>query len=202
MTNPFLRAWILMLSLGAAEDPGFTRLRQSAEPLSALGAFLDKYIGECHQAIGSECKNQAARFRSQSNGKSFVITLSDEAVNMVSLGPYQSSKKSFEVRITPFFGAGGYALTQGSPRKTDSQGNPLLPLLVAHATLGEQWSPERFQRLFSNHQLRLEVVFQPHSVWNVSSKRGGKSLGVSARVQGIQMVESRSGELVAIWLGR
>ncbi len=170
MTILFLQAWILMLSLGDAEDPAFTRLRQSAEPLSTLGAFLDKYIGECHQAIGSECKNQAARFRSQSNGKSFVLTLSDEAVNMVSLGPYQSSKKIFEVRITPFFGAGGYALTQGSPRKTDNQGNPLLPLL--------------------------------HGVWNVSSKRGGKTLGVSARLQGIQMVESRSGELVAIWLGR
>jgi hypothetical protein len=202
MTTLLLQAWILMLNLGAAEDPAFTRLRQSAEPLSTLGAFLDKYIGECHQAIGSECKNQAARFRSQSNGKSFVLTLSDEAVNMVSLGPYQSSQKSFEVRITPFFGAGGYALTQGSPRKTDNQGNPLLPLLVAHARLGEQSSPERFQRLFSNHQLRLELVFQPHGVWNVPSKRGGKTLGVSARLQGIQMVESRSGELVAIWLGR
>jgi hypothetical protein len=202
MTTLLLQAWILMLNLGAAEDPAFTRLRQSAEPLSTLGAFLDKYIGECHQAIGSECKNQAARFRSQSNGKSFVLTLSDEAVNMVSLGPYQSSQKSFEIRITPFFGAGGYALTQGSPRKTDNQGNPLLPLLVAHARLGEQSSPERFQRLFSNHQLRLELVFQPHGVWNVPSKRGGKTLGVSARLQGIQMVESRSGELVAIWLGR
>jgi hypothetical protein len=202
MTTLLLQAWILMLNLGAAEDPAFTRLRQSAEPLSTLGAFLDKYIGECHQAIGSECKNQAARFRSQSNGKSFVLTLSDEAVNMVSLGPYQSSQKSFEVRITPFFGAGGYALTQGSPRKTDNQGNPLLPLLVARARLDEQWSPERFQRLFSNHQLRLELVFQPHGVWNVPSKRGGKTLGVSARLQGIQMVESRSGELVAIWLGR
>jgi uncharacterized protein DUF6066 len=202
MMTLFLRTWIVTIGLSAAEDPAFTRLRQSAEPLSTLGTFLDKYVGECHEAIGSECKNQAARFRSQSKGKSFVLTLSDEAVNMVSLGPYQNSKKGFDVRITPFFGAGGYALTQGSPRKTDSQGNPLLPLLVAHASLGEQWSPERFQRLFSNHQLRLEVVFQPQGVWNLSSKRGGKSLGVSARLQGIQLVESRSGELVAVWLGR
>lgn len=202
MMSPLLQSWILFLTLTAAEDPGFTRLRQSAEPLTTLGAFLEKYIGECPEAIGSDCKSQAARFRSQTNGKSFVITISDEAVNMVSLGRYQSSNKSFEVRITPFFGAGGYALTQGAPRRTDSRGNPLLPLLVVHAQLGDQWSPERFQRLFSNHQVRLEVVFQPQGVWNVSSKGSGRGLGVAARLRGIQMVESRSGELVASWLGR
>ena len=202
MTNLLLPALTLILTLGTAEDPAFARLRQSAEPLTTLGAFLDKYIGECHEAIGSECKNQAARFRSTSNAKSFVITLSDEAVNMVSLGRYQSSSNDFEVRITPFFGAGGYALTQGAPSKTDSQGNPLLPLMVVHAKLGEQWSPERFQRLFAYHQLRLEVVFQPKGVWNVSKGRGAKSMGVAARLQGIQIVESRSGELVATWLGR
>jgi hypothetical protein len=202
MTTLILQTWIWILSVGAVDDPAFASVRQSAEPLSSLGAFLDKYVGECNEAIGAECKNQAARFRAQSNGKSFLITLSDEAVNMVSLGRYQSASRDFEVRITPFFGAGGYALTQGAPHRSDGQGNPLLPFVVVRARLGEQWSPDRFQRLFSNHQLRMEVVFRPQAVWKLPKKKGGKKLGVAARLQGIKVVESRSGELVATWLGR
>jgi len=197
-----LSAWSLMFAIGTAADPAFARMRQSAEPLTSLSVFLDKYIGECNQTIGAECKNQAAQFRTRTQGKSFVLTLTDDAVNMVSLGRFETSKREFEIRITPFFGGGGYALTHGAPRNSDSQGNPLVPLLIAHAQLGEEWSPERFQRLFSSHQVRLEVVFQPRSVWTLSGKKGAKSHGVAARLQGIQVVESRSGELLATWLPR
>jgi len=197
-----LSAWSLMFAIGTAADPAFARMRQSAEPLTSLSVFLDKYIGECNQTIGAECKNQAAQFRTRTQGKSFVLTLTDDAVNMVSLGRFETSKREFEIRITPFFGGGGYALTHGAPRNSDSQGNPLVPLLIAYAQLAEGWSPERFQRLFSSHQLRIEVVFQPRSVWTLSGKKGAKSHGVAAQLQGIQVVENRSGELLATWLSR
>jgi len=197
-----LPTWSLMLAIGTAPDPAFARLRESAEPLSSLGVFLDKYVGECNQTIGAGCKTQSAQFRARNQGKSFLLTLSDDAVSMVSLGRFEASKREFEIRITPFFGGGGYALTHGAPRSADSQGNPLVPMLIARARLGEGSSPERFQRLFSSHQLRIEVVFQPRSVWTLSGKKGARSQGVAAQLQGIQVVESRSGESLATWLAR
>jgi hypothetical protein len=192
--------WILLQSLGTAMDgTAFEQIRRSAEPMSGLSSFLEKYVGECNNALGPNCRSRSADFRSKTNGRRYYLVINEEAVNMLSPGRYNASRDDFEIRITPFFGAGSYAVTQGAPTRVDAQGNPLMPLIVAHAKLSNRWTPERFARMFSSQELRVEVVFTPKATWTLPRKGGGKIYGVNARVEAIKVVVSRSGEELAIW---
>ncbi len=195
--------WILLQSLGATIDgAAFEQIRRSAEPLSGLSTFLEKYVGECSDAVGPNCRSRSADFRSKANGRRYHLVIAEEAVNMLSPGRYDAARDDFEIKITPFFGAGSYAVTQGTPKRTDGQGNPLMPLIVAHAKLLNRWTPERFARMFSSQELRVEVVFTPKGPWILPRKGGGKIYGVNAQVQAINVVVSRSGESLVIWAAK
>jgi len=198
-----VHAWILLQSLGTAMDgTAFERIQRTAEPLSGLSTFLEKYVGECSDAVGPNCRSRSMDFRSKTNGRRYYLVINEEAVNMLSPGRYNAARDDFEIKITPFFGAGSYAVTQGAPKRTDSQGHPLMPLIVAHAKLSNRWTPERFARMFSSQELRVEVVFTPKGPWILPRKGGGKIYGVNAQVQAINVVVSRSGESLVIWAAK
>lgn len=201
--SAIFHAWILIQSLGTAIDgTAFERIQRSAEPLPGLGTFLEKYVGECAGAVGPNCRSRSADFRNKANGHRYHLVIAEEAVNMLSPGRYDAARDDFEIKITPFFGAGSYAVTQGTPKKTDGQGNPLMPLIVAHAKLLNRWTPERFARMFSSQELRVEVVFTPRGPWILPRKGGGKIHGINAQVEAIMVVVSRSGEALAIWTAK
>jgi hypothetical protein len=188
----------------ADENARFSRLREGAEPISALGAFLDKYVGECGDVLsgGAECKANSNAFRKEATGKRHYLIVSEDSATMIQPGAYDPINHDFTYNVTPFFPAGGYALTQGAPKHTDGAGNPVLPLVYIKAKLPETFNAGSMARLIGIHGLRMQVIFTPQGVWTLAKKGGGKMFGVQARVEALLLTIGRTGEEIAFWSAR
>jgi len=195
---------VLAPALALADvDPRFAQLRDAAEPLGSLGTFLDKYVGECSGLLaGDGCRENAAAFRKRYDGKKLYLIIGEESATMVAPGPYQPGTGDYIIHVTPFFAGGNYALTHNAPRRTDANGNPVMPLLDVEGTIPEGWNASMFQRLFSMRGVRAQVVFTPSGVWTLPKKGGGKIYGVAARIDGILLTVGRTGEPLGLWLPR
>jgi len=193
---------LLLPALALADvDPRFARLRDAAEPLGGLSAFLNRYIGECGDMFASpDCRTKADEFRKTYRGKKLYMIVTEDVATMVSPGPYQPTTGTFIINILPFFAGGKYAMTHGTPKKTDAAGNPILPLLSVSGTTPEGWNGGMFARLFSSRGIRVQVVFTPLDIWSLAKPSGGKIFGVAARVEAILLTEGRTGEHLGLWL--
>jgi len=195
---------ILCLSFAASAEGSarFDKLRAGAQTLSALGPFLEKYVGECPDlASRAECKANAAAFRRESNGQRFYMLLGEDSATMLAAGRSDSRKNEITLNITPFFPAGPYALTLGAPGRTDASGNPVMPLVYVRAQIPEGQTDASVARLVATRALRLQVVFSPQEVWTLSKKGGGKILGVRAKIEAMRISIGRSGDELAVWTG-
>ena len=193
---------LLLPALALADvDARFAKLRDESEPLGGLGAFLEKYIGACEGAlVDPQCKSNAEAFRKKYQGKRLYMIVTEDDATMLAPGPYSPGTGEYTINITPFFPGGRYALTHGSPKKTDANGNPVLPFLTVTGTVPEGWNMQMFGRLFSMRGVRAQVVFTPQGVWNLPKKGGGKNFGVTARIEGILVSEGRTGQQLGLWL--
>jgi hypothetical protein len=193
---------LLLPALALADvDSRFAKLRDESEPLGGLGAFLEKYTGACEGAfVDPQCKSQAEEFRKKYQGKRLYMIVTEDDATMLSPGPYSPATSEYTINITPFFPGGRYALTHGAPKKTDGNGNPVLPFLTVTGTLPEGWNAQMFSRIFSMRGLRAQVVFTPQGVWSLPKKGGGKNYGVTARVEGILVTEGRTGTQMGLWI--
>jgi hypothetical protein len=193
---------LLLPALAFADvDPRFARLRDAAEPLGGLGGFLSRFIGQCADVFASsDCRTKADVFRKNYKGKKLYMIVDEEDVNMLSPGPYDPVTGDFIVNILPFFPAGSYALSHGTPKKTNSQGNPMLPLLTVSARAPKDWNGQYFARLFASQSVRVQVVFTPLDIWSLERPKGGKIYGVSARMEAILLTEGRTGVEMGLWL--
>jgi len=190
-------------TFAADPDPTFDDAQKGTTPLGPLRTFLEQYVGECSDpSAGKACEERAAEFRKQTKGKRFYMRVDGEAATMLSPGRFDASSGSHTVQVTPFFSAGGLALTHGAPKKTDAQGNPVMPLLYAEGTTPPDWSESRFQRLFSSRELSVDVIFTPQALWALPKRGGGKIQGVKAKVEVIRVTTARGGEAVGAWYGR
>src|SRR4051812_46004003 len=95
------------LAWGDAE-PKFSKVRDDAEALQGLGAFLDKYVGDCGTDV--ECKKNTETFRSAANGKKFYMIISEESVTNLTMGGYDPGTQTFTLNLTPFFPASNSAV--------------------------------------------------------------------------------------------
>jgi hypothetical protein len=193
---------LLLPALAVADvDPRFTRLRDAAEPLGSLSAFLTRYIGQCADMFAtSDCRTKADAYRKNYRGKKLYMIVDEDVVNMVTPGAYQPVTGDFVINILPFFPAASYALSHGTPKKTDSAGNPMLPLLSVSGRAPTDWNGQYFSRLFVSQGIRVQVVFTPLDIWSVAKPRGGKVYGVSARIEAILLTEGRTGVEMGLWL--
>ncbi len=195
---------LLFATRAAADvDPAFAKLRDAAEPIESLGGFLDRYIGECGELLaGKGCADKAKAFRAAVAGKKFYMIVGEDSATMIAAGPWDVAKGEFILNLTPFFPGGEYALTDSVPKKTDANGNPLLPLVRIRGEAQEGWNQATVGRLVSTRQLRLQVVFTPQEVWTLPKKGGGKLMGVKAKLNGVLVTRGRTGEQVGLWLGK
>lgn len=193
---------LLLPALALADvDQRFARMRDASEPLGSLSGFLNRYIGECGDMFASaNCRTKADEFRKIYRGKKMYMIVTEDVATMVSPGAYQPHTGAYVINILPFFAGGKYALTHGTPKKTDAQGNPILPLLTVSGTTPEGWNGGMFQRMFDSRGIRVQVVFTPLDIWSVTKPSGGKTFGVSARVEAILVTEGRTGEELGLWL--
>ena len=193
---------LLLPALALADvDQRFARLRDAAEPLGGLSAFLNRYIGECGDMFASpDCRSKADEFRKAYKGKKMYMIVTEDVATMVSPGAYQPATGDYVIDILPFFPASSYALSHGTPKKTTAEGNPVLPLLKVSATAPTDWTGQYYSRLFSSQSVRVQVVFTPLDIWTLNKPRGGKILGVSARMEAILLTEGRTGVEMGLWL--
>lgn len=204
MNTRLLAVFSLLLPTFAFADlpSRFSDMRDKAKPLGSLGAFLDSYVGECKDAFsGPECKSNAADFRKKASGHSYYMIIHEEAATMLAPGPYNPRTGEFVINVTPFFAANGYAITQGAPKRADSNGNPVLPFIQVKGELPEGWSGTRFNSMFMRRGLRLQVLFTPQELWTLG-KGGKQQIGVKARLDAMVISEGRSGEVLGVWYGR
>ncbi|HLL52526.1 MAG TPA: DUF6066 family protein [Myxococcaceae bacterium] len=196
-------ALLVATSAAADVDPAFAKLRDAAEPIGSLGDFLTKYVGECGELLADKkCAEKAKAFRASVAGKKFYMIVSEDSATMVSAGPWDVARGDFTLNLVPFFPAGEYALTDGAPKKTDADGNPILPLIRIPGKAQEGWNQATVGRMVSTRQVRLQVVFTPQDVWTLPKKGGGKLAGVRAKLNGVLITRGRTGDQMGLWLGK
>ncbi|MBL8914830.1 MAG: hypothetical protein JNM17_29265 [Archangium sp.] len=192
----------ILPSLALADgDPRFTKLRDQAEAMGAISAFVEKYVGDCASKMlgGGECEKNAEVFRQGSTGKKFYMIITEETSTVLSMGEIQMQGK-FILNLTPFFAASGMALTHGAPSRTDADGNPVMPFIRIDSNLPDGWNPAMMARQVQGQALRLQIVFTPQGVWSLPKKGGGTMKGVKAKFDAIVVSVGRTGEQVGIWL--
>jgi hypothetical protein len=194
---------LLLPCLALADaDPRFEKLRAGSEPLGGLGPFLERYVGKCEDLESrAECQTAAKAFRQKAAGKRLYMMVVEDAAIMMDPGAYKPGTGEFTILVTPIFGANNYALTLGGNPKADAAGNPVMPRLVVNGTTTEGWNGSRFQRLFSQRELRLQLVFTPEDTWTLNT-RGGKVQGVRGKLLGLLVTHGRTGETLATYFPR
>lgn len=196
---------LLLLSTVALADvdPRFAKLRDQAEPLGALGAFIEKYIGDCGSRLmgGADCEKNAEAFRSSATGKKFYMIVTEGTSGVLQMGEMKRAGE-FVLNFTPFFSGSGMALTHGAPTKTDAEGNPVMSFIRIDANLPENWNPAMMARQVQAQSLRIQIVFTPQGVWSLPKKGGGTIKGIKAKFDAVLVSVGRSGEPVGLWLAK
>lgn len=197
---------VLMLfpALALADvDQRFAKLRDQAEAMGAVSAFVDKYVGDCASKLmgGGECERNAELFRQGATGKKFYMIITEETSSVLSMGEMKSGGQ-FVLNLTPFFAAQGMAITHGAPTKTDADGNPVMQFIRIDAVLPDGWNPAMMQRQVQGQALRLQIVFTPQGVWTLPKKGGGQLKGVKAKFEAVLVSVGRTGDQVGLWLGK
>lgn len=195
-------ALVVGFHAAAGEDPRFEKAKARAEPVGGLGAFLEKYVGDCEgdKYASADCKKAAEKFRSQTSGRRYFMVVTEDAVNlsMGSVGPGDD----FVLHLVPFFSAGDKAVTHGAPGRLDGNGNPVMPLIKVRGSAPPGQDVQTLARWASMRMFRLEVVFTPQGVWELKKKGGEKVTGVKGKLEAVLVKIGRSDEPIAFWSAR
>ncbi|MGV3619457.1 MAG: DUF6066 family protein [Archangium sp.] len=195
---------VLIPALAVADvDQRFAKLRDQAEAMGAVSAFVDKYVGDCASKMmgGGECEKNAEIFRQGATGKKFYMIITEETSTVLSMGEMRGNGQ-FVLNLTPFFAAAGLAITHGAPTKTDGDGNPVMPFIRIESVMPDGWNPAMMQRQVQGQALRLQIVFTPQGVWTLPKKGGGQLKGVKAKFDAVLVSVGRTGDQVGLWLGK
>jgi hypothetical protein len=184
-------------------DERFTKLRDQAEALASLSSFVEKYVGDCGpKMIASGCEKNSAVFRRGATGKKFYMIVTEESSGVLSLGDANLKAGTFVLNMTPFFSASNIGLSQGTPTKTDANGNPLLPFLKIESKMPENWDMGMVARQTSARAFRIQIVFTPEGVWTLPKRGGGAIHGIKAKFDAVLVQVGRTGEHVGMYLGK
>jgi len=206
MTRLCLTGLALLLVLPAtarAEAPKeFARLRDQAQSLESLGAFLERFVGSCTDLVEKKvCESNAKKARGELTGKLFHVILDDSAARMLKAGSYNPGSREFTVEMTPFFEGAGLGLTDGAPLGQDAQGRPRMPIKPIIAKLPADWMPMDMERLLRTQNVKVHLVFKPLGLWSLPAKNGGPKMdGVKAKFLAVRLTNARDGEDLALRL--
>ena len=185
-------------------DRRFAQLRDNAEPLASVAAFVDRYVGDCLSAMlgGSDCEKNTEGFRRAANGKKYYLIITEGTANVLSMGEMDVRSGRFILNLTPFFAGSNSAVTHGAPSKTDANGNVVLPFIRIESVLPDGWNPAMMGRQVQAQGLRVQVVFTVQDLWTLPKKGGGKLKGVKARFDAVVVTDGRTGTQVGAWFAR
>jgi hypothetical protein len=188
---------LLVPCLVRAEDR-FDALRAQARPYDGgLGQFLEEYLGDCGD--NPNCRSHTKDFQAQSKGERFYALVREDEAAMLGMSERPTGGGEYTVEVTPFFPGNEHALTNATPKKTDSKGNPILAVLMLPGQLPDGETIDSVARMFKNRGVRLELLFRPEEPWALPKKGGSKLIGLRAKLDAMR-VTSRSGALLALWV--
>lgn len=196
---------VLVPAVAVAEvDARFAQLRDSAEPLVSVSAFVDKYVGDCVSAMlgGSECERNAQAFRRAAHGKKYYVLVTEGTGSVLQMAEMDVRAGRFILNLTPFLAGSSSAITHGAPSRVDASGNLVLPFLRVASTLPDGWSPAMMGRQVQAQGLRLQVVFTVQDLWTLPKKGGGRLRGVKTRFDAVVITDGRTGTQVGAWYAR
>ncbi len=201
--NAALVGMLLSAVAVADVDARFAKLRDQAEALATLSAFMEKYVGDCGpKMLAGNCEKNSAVFRRGATGKKFYMIVTEESSGVLSLGEANMRQGTFVLNMTPFFSAAGMGLSQGSPTKTDQDGNPVLSFLRIEAKMPEGWDMATVARQTQSRGFRIQIVFTPEGTWTLPKRGGGVIHGVKARFDGVLVQVGRTGEQVGLYVAK
>lgn len=185
-------------------DQRFAKLRDQAEAMGAISAFVEKYVGDCASRLmgGGECEKNAEIFRQGATGKKFYMIITEETSSVLSMGEVKMRDGQFVLNFTPFFSASGMAITHGAPARTDGDGNPVMPFIRIDGQMPEGWNPAMMARQVGSQALRLQIVFTPQGIWTLPRKGGGTMKGVKAKFEAVLVSVGRTGDQVGLWVNK
>ncbi len=187
----------------ADADERFAKLRDQAEALSSLSNFVEKYVGDCGpKMIAGGCEKNSAVFRRGATGKKFYMIVTEESAGVLSLGEANLRAGTFVLNMTPFFSAANIGLSQGTPSKTDGDGNPILPYLRIDSKMPTNWDMGMVARQTSARAFRIQLVFTPEGVWTLPKRGGGVLRGIKAKFEAVLVQVGRTGEQVGLYLAK
>ena len=196
--TPAAAALLFLLSLSASKvraDDRFEAVSQRAERLENLGAFLERYVGSCHDVYArADCERNVALARQAVRGKKLVARIGEGASELVRA---RISGGHFRIELTPFIDGGGLALTHGAPSRQDDQGRPVIGLVVLQGELPPSVGDLEFQSPFRTGNVEMEVVFEAEGTWKMKRRDGGFYEGVRARFLALRLVDPRTGAEIA-----
>lgn len=186
----------LPLAPGASRaDERFDSLRQVAERLDSLPAFLERYVGVCKDVYARvDCERNVATARRSFAGKTLVARVADGTAELVRA---RTDGARFRIELTPFIDGGGFALTHGAPLHQDAQGRPVIGLVVLSGPLPSGVGDLEFQSPFRTGNVEMEVVFEVQGTWKMKRRDGGFYEGVRARFLALRLVDPRTGAEIA-----
>ncbi len=182
-------------------DDAWAKVRDKATPLEGLSAFLERYVGACADPFSrAECLSNAKRAREEMEGKLYYLILDDRAASMIRPAAFDIRESQYRLDLTPYFEAGGRALTDGVPRSQDDQGRPRMPLTPIWAKLPLGSTPMDLERLFRTGNVKVHLVFKPFGVWKMARKDNKKESieGVKAKFVAVRLTDARSGDEIAL----
>jgi len=197
---PTLAAAFLLPSLARAEAPkAFANLRDAAQSVESLAAFLSRFVGTCTDIEErAACLANSRKARNELAGKSFHVILDREATRMLKGGSFNPATREYTIEMTPFFEAGGLGLTNGEPKGQDSEGRPRIQIEPIRTTLPPDLLPMDMERLLRTQNVKIHLVFKALGVWSLPGKGSDKIEGVKARFQAVRLTAARNGDEVAL----
>jgi len=197
-----VRRWMLVLGLllpwlAWADDARFAALKATAETFDGgLAGFLEQYTGDCGDASNTpQCRQKADAFQKSVKGKRFYALVREDAAGMVAFSDASSGASGYTVLVTPFFPGGAHALTNQTPKKTDSRGNPIFPNLSLPGVLPEGETTDSVERLFRRRDVRVELIFSPEAYWALTRKGSTTLTGCRGRLEALLVTMSNGAVL-------
>ncbi len=190
--------WPALLFLLLAASPALAAgdlaaIRRQASRIDDLGPFLERYVGVCRDDTArGDCERNVRVARRGLDGRIFSTVVGEQTLELVRP---ERTAAGYRYVVTPFIDGGkGVALTNGSPRRQDAAGRPLVGLLVLDGPLPVGLDEAGLESALRTGRVELEVLFRPERAWRLKRKGAtGFYEGVGARFLALRLVESRTG---------
>ncbi|MCK6548065.1 DUF6066 family protein [Myxococcota bacterium] len=195
---PSLGHLVLVLAIGA---PSYGTLKTDAEPVTNLGRFLERYLGDCDSDDPTfdkkGCEAAVAQAQKRWADKVLVFEL-DDVSEQLHFAEWDTNKRAFRLHLTPFFGERALALTVGKPERLNADGLPVLKNLPVWVPSPNGSGDLSFRRQLERGMVRLELLVKVKKPWRMKKKgEDGEYRGLDVALVGLRVYSLQGNNVLA-----